>query len=218
MQILLIGMSGIGKSHWSKNLTQRGFRVFDCDEEIARHLDTRLTGEGDAIERLAAWLGFPYQDGYAEREEEYLALENEVTKEALHLVLEAEEHDEELVVDTTGSVIYVQTKLLAELREAMITVHLAAPESVQERMCREYLEYPRPILWRDHFSEEGAENSEQAIRNSYPKLLAAREQQYRKLADVTFEPDRLRAKHFGVDRFLGRIDMEMQRIRSGAER
>ena len=38
VQLSLIGMSGAGKSYWSKRMESLGFQVYSCDDLIAERL------------------------------------------------------------------------------------------------------------------------------------------------------------------------------------
>ena len=38
IQLSLIGMSGAGKSHWSKRMESLGFKMYSCDYLIAERL------------------------------------------------------------------------------------------------------------------------------------------------------------------------------------
>src|SRR5688572_24607271 len=102
-------MSGIGKSTWATRLAaQCGFEHHDCDAAIARSLARLVTpGPGEApVHALGRWMGMPWTDGYGEREQRYLELEREVSDAALDAARERSVHAPQ-VIDTTGSVIYV---------------------------------------------------------------------------------------------------------------
>ena len=77
MQLTLIGMSGVGKSHWSKKMEALGYRRYSCDELIADRLGTELGKKGKATLNLAKWMGQPYSEGYQDAEALYLELEKE---------------------------------------------------------------------------------------------------------------------------------------------
>jgi hypothetical protein len=66
-------------------------------------------------------MGFPYQDGYQEREAQYLAYEKKVLAEILAEIRnEALDPQSKIVIDTTGSVIYTGEKCLDQLPSAFI--------------------------------------------------------------------------------------------------
>ena len=78
-------MSGVGKSFWAKRLGERGWVRHDCDGAIGARLASLVTPEAneEPVHALGRWMGMPWREGYAEREARYLALEEEVTREAL---------------------------------------------------------------------------------------------------------------------------------------
>ena len=52
-KLALIGMSGVGKSFWSKRLVNNGFRRFSCDDLIAERLGLRLSNNNKSTLNLA---------------------------------------------------------------------------------------------------------------------------------------------------------------------
>jgi shikimate kinase len=203
MRLALIGMSGSGKSYWSAKLTERGFRHFCCDAMIAARLAPELIAPDESRITLGEWIGFPYQPQYAEREARYLAHEVAVVREILDCIEgEACDCEGDVVVDTTGSVIYTGKALLSRLCRATTVVHMAAPPEVQERMLELYLTNMRPVLWQGMFDQLPGEAGDAALARCYPKLLSSRERQYGRLANVTVRYDERCAEGFGVDGLL----------------
>jgi len=77
-------MSGAGKSHWTRKLAGAGFRAISIDDRIERKLAPELSaGEHRGIGGVAAWMGWPDQPDYREREKKYLAGEIESMREVL---------------------------------------------------------------------------------------------------------------------------------------
>lgn len=120
-------------------------------------------------------MGYPYEPDYKKHESRYLACEIEVVNEIL-TDLEGQEgnHDANIVVDTTGSVIYAGEELINKLRRYTTVIHLSTPADVKERMLEEYVSNPRPVLWRDLFNRKPGETNEQALARCYPELLKSR--------------------------------------------
>jgi shikimate kinase len=206
MHLSLTGMSGSGKSFWSKRLAECGFICFSCDNLIADKLAPRLSGKGDAIARLGEWMGFPFQPGYEEREAEYLALEKETLEEAIRMLDSGQTSTgASIAIDTTGSVIYTGDEILTKLRRLTTIVHLATPPEVQKQMLESYLAFPRPVLWRGMFVKLPGETDEAALARCYPELLASRERQYEDFSDVTIPYTKHRNPAFGVEQFLFNI-------------
>src|SRR5258708_28175114 len=111
----LIGMSGAGKTFWTKKLTAAGYPGVSCDDRIEQKLAPRLAAGGHAgINGVAAWMGWPDSAAYTERASEYLAEEIHTLDEVLTDL--EKQPEKSLVLDTTGSVIYAGNNLLMRLR------------------------------------------------------------------------------------------------------
>ena len=84
LRLALIGMSGAGKTHWTKNLAALGCPTISCDDRIEERLAPILQRGGySGINGVAAWMGWPDRSTYAEREAAYLAEEISTLDEAL---------------------------------------------------------------------------------------------------------------------------------------
>ncbi|MGA3113399.1 MAG: hypothetical protein ABSF90_03090 [Syntrophobacteraceae bacterium] len=189
MLISIIGMSGSGKSYWSEKLARHGFRRFCLDALITQKLDGKLRREDQSLLTLGEWMGFPFQDGYQEREELYLSTERQLMAEILGWIEEnaCVDSDENVVLDTTGSVIYTGENLLESLRSLTTIVYFPVPAVIREAMLRQYLSNPRPVLWRGFFNIEPGETVEEALFRSYNALLDSREVAYRELAGIEID-------------------------------
>ena len=208
MRVALIGMSGAGKSLWSSILARQGFDRFGCDDEIGR----RMVDDGDipdaSVDSLGRWMGFPFQAGFALRERRYLSLETMVMSELL-IRLESGLPDETtrpLVIDTTGSVIYTGASVLQRLRQQAVVVYLSLSTKDQEKLCRAYVDHPRPVVWRQHYRKQSAESDRNALKRCYDALVADRETRYRKVAhlEIQFRPTSGRAPD--TDALLTRVN------------
>ncbi len=188
MLLSLIGMSGSGKSYWAEKLSRRGFRRFCLDNLIAQKLHAELKRDDDIVP-LGEWMGFPFQDGYQVREDMYLSAEKQLMAEVLDWIDEnaCAHPDENVVVDTTGSVIYIGEKLLKRLSLLTTVINFTFPIVVREAVLREYISNPRPVLWRGFFSMEPGESVEEAMCRCYHGLLDSREVAYRALADIEID-------------------------------
>jgi shikimate kinase len=203
MRLSFIGMSGSGKSYWSAKLAQKDYRHFCCDAMIAIKLAPGLIRPDESRMTMGEWMGFPYQPQYAEREARYLTHEMAVLEEILMCIeRELGGCEWDVIVDTTGSVIYTGQELLKKLRRYTTVVHMATPPEVQERMLELYLANMRPVLWQGMFEQRPGETNEAALARCYPKLLASRERLYEQLADVTVGYDERNREGFGVDELL----------------
>ena len=218
LRLALIGMSGAGKSYWTKRLAAAGFPAISCDDQIEARLASVLQAGGfSGIHGVAAWMGWPDRSTYAEREAQYLAEETATLDEVL-TGLEKNPHNE-LILDTTGSVIHCGNHLLRRLRRHMAIVYLAASADEQQLLIRRYLEDPKPVLWRGAFQPGPGEKPEETVARCYPALIAARRQSYEALAHCTVPVAGLRelsltsenATASAGERFLEKIREQLAR-------
>jgi hypothetical protein len=184
LRLALIGMSGAGKSFWTRHLAALGFPAISCDDQIEARLAPVLRAGGfHGINGVAAWMGWPDRSTYTEREAQYLAEETATLDEVLTGL--KRNPSSELILDTTGSVIYCGNHLLHRLRRQMAIVHLAASADEQQLLIRRYLEDPKPVLWRGAFQPKPGEDPHDTVARCYPALIAARRQSYEALAHCT---------------------------------
>jgi hypothetical protein len=209
-RLALVGMSGSGKTFWTKKLAAAGWKAVSCDDLIEKRLAPRLAAGGySGINGVAAWMGWPDSATYAEREAEYLAEEIAVVDEYLS-ALEADASGAPMVLDTTGSVIYAQNNILMRLRRQMTVVHLASTEQEQQLLVSRYLNDPKPVLWRGTFHVKDQESARETVARCYPLLIAARRKSYETLAHCSVQVAELRAMSGGgdsrdVERFVQKI-------------
>lgn len=209
LRLALIGMSGAGKTFWTKKLAEGGVPAVSCDDRIEQRLAPRLAAGGHVgINGVAAWMGWPDSATYAEREAEYLAEEIHTLDEVLHQL--EKDPKKSLVLDTTGSVIYTGNHLLMRLRRQMTIVYLAASAKEQELLIERYLNDPKPVLWRGAFQPKPGEPPRETVARCYPKLIVARRQSYEALAHCTLAVAELRDAPLQAEAFLkmvrGRLD------------
>ena len=173
-RLAFVGMSNAGKSYRSKVLRdEMDFTWFHVDEGIQRALGFA------SMEDISTWLGYPTSDGYAQREAQYLALENELTKQS------SERFDgKNLVFDTTGSVVHLDADTLETLHDNCLIVHLDVGEDSLGTLVERFFAHPKPVAWCGHLHQRKGETPEDAVRRSYPELLAFRLKRYRDLAHV----------------------------------
>jgi len=148
-------------------------------------------------------MGFPYEPHYRQREARYLDCEKEVLTEVLeYLEASQDTHDLNIVVDTTGSVIYTGEELINRLRRNTTMAYLSVPRELRERMLKAYVAEPRPVLWGDIFSKKENETNEQALARCYPRLLSQRERLYERNSDCIVGYYSRRDEDLGVQGFL----------------
>ena len=181
LRLAFVGMSNAGKSYRSKILRdQAGFLWYHVDNEIQKTL---------GIEDLSSWLGHPSSEGYTKRQAEYLGLEDKFTRQAA-----IDTGGQNLVFDTTGSVIHLSKETLALLSDNCLVVHLDVGESSLPAMMEKFFANPKPVAWDTFFSMLPGETEEAALRRCYPALLSERLRRYRELAHINIPADDVRDK------------------------
>ncbi len=148
-------------------------------------------------------MGFPFHAGYKKRESKYLNFEIEVLNEILDYLEDHDNNlDEDVVVDTTGSVIYTGERILKRLRQYTTVVHLAITSEVREQLLRAYVSKPHPMLWRDVFRKGPNETNEAALERCYLQLFLTRQRLYERYEDVEIDYYTRGGEGFGVSDFL----------------
>jgi hypothetical protein len=212
MRLALVGMSGAGKTLWTKKLAEKGVPAVFCDDRIEQRLRPRLgQGEYSGINGVAAWMGWPDSPTYAEREAAYLAEEIHTLDEVLQ-DLEGNPQ-KSLVLDTTGSVIYAGNHLLMRLRRQMTIVYLAATDQERQLLVDRYLNDPKPVLWRGAFQPKSGETPRETVARCYPALIEARRRSYEALAHGTVQVAELRDGTMDADAFLKMVQSQTARAR-----
>lgn len=183
-KITLIGMSGLGKSHWSTILEKTGYTRLCCDTMIADRL-LNACDTLDGKERcLGQWMGLPFTPGYKEREKAYLDAESDLLLQII-AYLEKAGSEEKIVIDTTGSAPYTGDVVMMRLRALTRMIHLATSSDLIDVMANRYIRSPRPVVWGDVIDRKPFESDHDALLRCYKDLLAYRETLYRKYAHQT---------------------------------
>ena len=209
LRIALIGMSGAGKTFWTKKLAEAGYPAVSCDDRIEQRLAKRLAAGGHSgINGVAAWMGWPDSRTYTERETDYLAAEIHTLDEVLTAL--EKQAEKSLVLDTTGSVIYSGNNLLMRLRRQMTIVYLAASAQEQQLLIERYLHDPKPVLWRGAFQPKPGETPRETVARCYPALIEARRRSYEALAHCTLQVAALHDKSLDAAAFLQMIQSKLE--------
>lgn len=209
MKIGLIGMSGVGKTLWAERLHTAGFACYHCDDLIAARLQARSDLPVKNFHQMGKWMGFPYEAGFAQREQQYLTLENAVLDDILD-ELNSLPPEKNAVIDTTGSVIYLATPTLQRLKNTVRLVYLAITPEVQHQMLADYLRQPRPIVWHGLFNKAAHETNQEALAREYLKLVAYRQNLYEQLCAVKIEYAVHRQPGLDVNGLLEKIRRTLQ--------
>lgn len=204
MHITLIGMSSIGKSHWAQWLADnRGFKLVDCDGLI----EQKLKAEGVHLDEagtlgLSHWMGQPYEPQYTKSSQLYIELEKAVMRDVANMLQNTPENSD-LVIDTTGSVLYIGEKIIEQLRKYSKIVYFEASSTHVEELFTRDLADPKPLIWDDVFEQRPSEKPEDARRRCYPKLLESRAQRYAQMAHVTIPYKQHKKLEANLDILLG---------------
>lgn len=199
--LALIGMSGAGKSYWSHKLETLGYQRIGCDDRIAERLQAQLDASGSSTRRMADWMGLPFDPGYAEAERQYMDCEVAVTEELCEH-LEHTPAEQPVVIDTTGSVVYVGDALLRRLKSLATLVYLSTPPESSEQLYETFLNDPKPMIWQGRFSPHAGESNEATLARSLPELLESRRRDYSALADRHLDSQTLRRPGLEAQDFL----------------
>lgn len=185
LKIAFVGMSNIGKSYTAKRLSQsHDFDLVEIDRLIWKEL------EQGSMADFALWQGQPYTQGYDAREAVSIELETKAMTAAMTQVntSQAEKSaNANVILDTTGSVIYIGGNALKRLKDEYLIVHIAAAAQDLERLKRDYFALPKPLVWRGHYRPKDGLTEKESILACYPDLLQSRKQAYEGLADITLQ-------------------------------
>jgi len=174
INIAFVGMSNIGKSVTAKRFAKaHKLKLLEVDQMIWKRLGH------DSMEEFAEWQGHPYEEGYQEREALSIEMENHATENGLNKA------KGNAVLDTTGSVIYINPALRRRIKETCYVVHIKAETSDLERLKWDYYDNPKPLIWGRQFREKPGLSDRENIMESYPRLLMSRAKEYAAMADQT---------------------------------
>lgn len=186
LSLTLVGMSNVGKSHWSGRLAdEAGFERINIDDAIEQELLIELQNAGytGGIADVAKWMGQPYEQRSPANQRKYLDLEAMKMRETID-ELANPPLGRNVVVDTTGSVVHIDRKIRRDLKRHSTVVYLQATDDMQREMFKKYMENPKPVIWGKVFRQKRNETSEEALARSYPKLLEHRSRLYKRMAHV----------------------------------
>jgi len=204
--IALIGMSGAGKSSWASRLAAAGFTWLHCDQLIAEKLRANFDVGGGSVYDLGHWMGFPYEARYAEHEAVYLASETAVLSTIVEGIAQGRYTSTNLIVDLTGSAIYIDSEVLSRVRQSATIVYLAVSPKLHNQMVQDYIANPRPIIWHGLYRPLPHEAPAAALARCYRDLLADRERLYTELSHLTIADALHRSPEFDVGAFLQYVE------------
>ncbi|MGJ8564824.1 MAG: shikimate kinase [Alphaproteobacteria bacterium] len=174
LKLAFVGMSNIGKSFLARKIAKAyDMNLIEVDKMIWESLGF------DTMDDFADWQGHPYEEDYKEREKELIELEGNATGKAI------DNAAGNSLLDTTGSVIYVDPAIRRNIKENFYVVHIKAETSDLERLKWEYFDNPKPLIWRNQYKPRRDLTDRENIFECYPKLLMSRAKEYAPMADAT---------------------------------
>jgi shikimate kinase len=194
VHISLIGMSNVGKSHWARHIAAKeGYERVDCDTLVEKKLAGELVRLGyKGIHDVAKWMGQPYDPQYPDTCRKYLACEREVMLEIIDRL--QGKTAKPLVIDTTGSVIYVGDDVTDQIKKLTRTVYLEASHNHVSKLFERYIANPKPVIWGNSYVPKSGEAPTDTLRRCYPDLLAYRTERYTALAEIRVPFERHKTK------------------------
>src|SRR3989344_1579943 len=142
-------------------------------------------------------MGQPFDKRYKDNSRLYLKFEEEAVKEIINNI-ENLKNGTKIVVDTTGSLIYLNKKILKELKKYSKFIYLDITTEVKKSMYNNYLKNPKPVYWGSSFRLKNGESPQSALSQCYPDLLEYRIRKYKKYADITLDYNRVRINYFSA--------------------
>ena len=205
-KMTIIGMSNIGKTFWSKRLSERGFKHIDCDLILEGKLKPELKKFGyKGLSEITKWLGQPYETQFRKNEKIISELEKEIT---INILNDLENHSQNVIIDTPGSIIYTGDEICSDLKDKTVIVYIEATPEMKEAMFENFLKNPKPIIWQNSYEKSEQESEFESLARCYPKLLAYRTSEYEKYADITIPYHTLR-EDMTTEEFLERLSKEL---------
>ena len=156
-------------------------------------------------------MGQPFSEGYIKAEKLYLELEEAVVEHICDELEQPTEINTTVVVDTTGSLIYLQKKLLSRLRALTKMVHLRLPEEKHEQLFENFINDPKPVIWEGKFSPRKGETIQNALRRCYKELLSYRNERYSLIADYVLDYSLHNSPDREVDELLDMMERSFEK-------
>ena len=206
MFLSLIGMSGSGKSFWAKKLSHLGFKVICCDEMIARLLWPKLKNFNKITLKMANWMGMPFSLKYLEAEKKYLNLEHEVIDRICSELETKKFNNSRIVIDTSGSLIYLEKKLLKRFCNLTLLIHLGIAKEKFNDQFNLFIKDPKPVIWKGLYIPKKNESKYETLSRCYRKLIEFRLNKYIKISDCSINYSFHHNEKVNPESFLKKIE------------
>ncbi|MCX7996858.1 MAG: hypothetical protein N2691_03865 [Patescibacteria group bacterium] len=179
-------MSNVGKTTMAKKIEEElGFTRYSVDDMIEERLSDILLKNGyRSISDVARWMGHPYHSQYPKASKTYIDAERKCMQAIFKEIRARRNEGKNIVIDTTGSVIYTGTTILNTMRHLSKVLYLESTAEEIQLLMQRFVTNPKPLIWGDCYRREAHEDPYEALKLSYPDLLNSRDQQYRKIAHV----------------------------------
>jgi len=206
MILTIIGMSGAGKTTLAKQLSENGFRYYGCDDLIENKLHKEFKALNlNGINDVSRWMGQPFDQRYGKTSRSYLDFEQQAMEEIIGDITSSSPY-KHTVIDTTGSVIYINKNILRKLKKLTKVIYLKISKELEEQMFKMYLKDPKPVVWGKMYQQKANEDPYDALKRCYRNLLRFRSRQYQEYADSTIENFLINQKYY-VSRIIDQAQL-----------
>jgi hypothetical protein len=107
-----------------------------------------------------------------------------------------------MVMDTTGSVIYMERDIIDQLRALSKIIYFEASEKHVAKLFERYMSNPKPVIWGESYAPKASETPQESLKRCYPELLAYRAKRYSDMAHVTLSFEQHKAPGVTWDRLM----------------
>jgi len=198
-----IGMSNVGKTHWSKKLAKINFEHINCDDLIEARLTLELKACGySGIKDVSLWMGQPYDKRFSACQQKYLEFEKEVIKQIFAQIKNKKKQN--IVIDTTGSFVHTGSDACSQLKKCALVIYIKANDSEKKKMFEQYIKKPKPVVFGDIYATKKGETNKQALKRCYLKLLDLRSVLYAQCADIII-PREVSSQDMDAKQFISLI-------------
>ena len=175
-------MSGVGKSHWGKQIAKKYNWKFIEIDHLVGESDTLTkilkTYPGkDNAEKMGHYFGMPWEKDFEEKEKNYLKIERNLMQK---------DYGTRKIIDLTGSCIY-HPEEMKKLSKKGIIIYLKTNEENKKAIFENYKIDPKPVCWNKIFQPKKEETNQAALERCYKNLLNYREKEYEKYANIILE-------------------------------
>lgn len=228
--ITLMGMSGVGKTHWAWALEKQGWHHYNHDYLIGTKYLRDELGDSVKSDDLTALSDYVGQVGngsipvaeFKRRQARYIEAERQSLYDMCKVI---DQSADKFVNDSTGSICEIEDEaLFRTLADHTLFIYIKAGKEEEDTLIAQSFHEPKPLYfppqqfdkWLAQFMKENGYNSiEDFAANDFsrwvfPKLFYSRLPKYQRIADqygITVSAKDLRGLQ-NVDEFLKAIGLE----------